>query len=334
MSDQPIQRDEEKDPGYASVFDFLKYSVSVPERAFRAASGLIGGTLRESASLLVPRAFQDSKSYSVMVRQMLDFLAEDIGGVARSEKSDSATQVENYVARKAVGNFIDMAGLATMHLSPLMFLAIFSDVAYGSKAYLRELAGELKEQGVIDENSTIDKIDDLLEALAQTSKTTATAFDTPPLSIEGLRETVRQTRESAASVDPTSVLPQAELNRLWSDIHDLAKQEGVNPFAISSAATLYSLDKIGTLGRGALSTVKVAGSLVDRHVIDHYREALADIRNEGLHAALARTSKPYTDALWHNFSSSKPTITEDVLSGKLIGRGYTAVRRWLGGKGE
>ncbi|MBN1589176.1 MAG: hypothetical protein JW888_06660, partial [Pirellulales bacterium] len=312
--------------------DFLLYSVSLPERTFRVVSGLVGGALRESASLLVPQAFQTSKTYSVMVRQMLDFLAEDVGGVARSDDPDAPPPVENFVARKAVGNFVELAGLATLHLSPLMVLAIFSDVAYGSKTYLKELAVELKKEGVIDENSTIDRVDELLDALAQTSRTTATAFDTPPMSIDGLRETIRQTREAAATVDPASVLPQDELQRLWDDLHNLAEREGVNPFAISSAVTLYSLNKIGSAGRGALSSVRVAGSLFDRHVIDHYAKALGKIRAEGFYTTLAKTSKPYAEAVWRNFSSEKSTVTEDLLSGKLVGRAYSTARRWLGGK--
>ena len=52
----------------------------------------------------------------VMVKQMLDFLAEDIGGVERKPKSGAAPGVENFVARKAVGNFVDMVSLATLHL--------------------------------------------------------------------------------------------------------------------------------------------------------------------------------------------------------------------------
>ena len=88
--------------------------------------------------------------------------------------------MENYVARKTVGNFVEIAGMATMHLSPLMFLAIFSDVAYGSQAYLQEVAEELKKEGIIDEKSTIHRVDDLLEAVAGMSETAATAFDTPP----------------------------------------------------------------------------------------------------------------------------------------------------------
>jgi hypothetical protein len=230
MADNPQPEPHEQpepsgsDPGYGSVHDFLLYSLSLPERALRSASSVVGETLRESAALLVPQAFQSSKTYTVLVGQMLDFLAEDIGGVRRSEGEDDSAKVEDFVARKAVGNFIEMAGLATLHLSPLTVLAV------------------------------------------------------------------------------------------------------------SSAITLHALGKIGTLGEGALSTVRVAGTLLDRHVVNHYTRALDDIRRKGIYASLAESSKPYVEAVWMNFSTEKTTLTEDLLSGKLIGQAWGATRRWLGGE--
>ena len=214
----------------------------------------------------------------------------------------------------------------------MTLLAIVSDVAYGSQAYLKELAGELKQQGVIDPDSTIDHVDDLLEAVAGAAGTTASAFDTPPLSVDGLKQTINDTRKAIQSIDPAKVIPQAEVKRLWDDVHEMALSQGVDPLAVSSAMTLYSLDKIGTAGRGALSTVKAAGTLFDRHVLDHYSAALADIGQKGIYGSLRETSKPYADAVWKNFASDRTTVTEDVLSGKTIGQAWGAVRRWFGGK--
>jgi hypothetical protein len=90
--------------------------------------------------------------------------------------------------------------------------------------------------------------------------------------------------------------------------------------------TLYSLRKVGTACRGALSTVTVAGRLLDRVVLGHYQHALADIRSKGVYRSLAETSKPYIAAVWRNFSDQRPTFTEDLLSGKLLGRLWQAVR--------
>jgi hypothetical protein len=315
-------------PPAKSVRDYLLYSLSLPERAVRSTAGLAGGALREATELLVPAAFQDSKTYSTLVRQTLDFLVEDVGGVQREEGDDAPAKVEGFVARKAVGNFVELAGMATLHVSPLMLLAVVSDVAYGSQTYLKELADELKREGVIDEDSTINHAGDLLDAVRQASGTAATTFDTPPLSIEGLRESINQTRDAALRIDPTKVLPKAEINRMWEEMRTIASEENVSLFEVSSAMTLHSLDKVATVGRGALSGVRAAGTLLDRHVLDHYRQSLTEIHTKGYYATLAEASGPYIEAVWQNFSTTKSTITEDLLSGKLLGEAAQGVKKW------
>lgn len=317
-------------PPAKSVRDYLLYTLSLPERALRSTAGLAGGALREASELLVPAAFQDSKTYSTLVRQTLDFLVEDIGGVKREEGEGTEPKIEGFVARKAVGNFVEMAGMATLHLSPLMLLAIVSDIAYGSQSYLKELAEELKREGVIDEDSTINHAGDLLDAVRQTTGAAATTFDTPPLSIEGLRESINQTTEAAGKLDPTKILPKSEINHLWDEMRTIAAEENVSLFEVSSAMTLYSLDKVATVGRGALSGVRVAGTLLDRHVIDHYRQAITEIHTKGYYATIAEASGPYIEAVWENFSTTRSTITEDLLSGKLIGQATRGVKKWLG----
>lgn len=329
MSDES-QRDAEKDPGAASVQKYLLYTLSIPERALRSGAGMVSGAVRESAGLLVPRAFQNSKTYSVMVRQMLDYLAEDVGGVKRAQAAEAPPAVENFVARKAVGNFVELAGMATIHISPLTVLAVLSDVAYGSQTLLREWGAELKKQGIIDENSTIDRADDLLAAISKASSVSASAFDTPPLSVDGLKQTIDETRAAVNEIDPTLILPQAEIQRMWQDMRSLADREGVSLTELSTAVTLGSLNKVADVGRGALSGVKVAGNMFDRHILDHYRTSIAEIQAKGIYASLAESAAPYIEAVWNNFAAEKGTITEDLLNGKLAGKAWSGVRRWLG----
>src|SRR5439155_20421913 len=144
-------------PDRGAVFKYLIFTLSLPERALRSTVGLVGGAANEAASLLVPRAFRDSKSYQALIQQNLDYLRKNVGGVRRpaedaqdtapadpSPDSRPPDQVENYVARKAVGSFVDAAGLLTFHLSPVVLLALLSDLAHGSNAFLKELAQELK----------------------------------------------------------------------------------------------------------------------------------------------------------------------------------------------
>ena len=74
--------------------------------------------------------------------------------------------------------------------------------------------------------------------------------------------------------------------------------------------------------------------MFDRHVIDHYRTALGDIHQKGYYASLAETSGPYIDAVWRNFSTDNTTITEDLLSGRLVNQAAKTVGRWLGVSGD
>ncbi|MBI3837134.1 MAG: hypothetical protein HY288_04270 [Planctomycetia bacterium] len=321
-------------PSSRTAREQFGYVLSLPERAVRTGTGLLGGVLRESASLLVPQSFQSSRTYTVMVRQMLDFLVHDVGGVAPGAQPSSTAEVDSYVARKVVGNFVDMAALATLHLSPMMLLAAVSDVAYGSQVYLKELADELKSQGIIDEHSTIDHVNDLLQAVSGASAATGEVFNTPPLSVDALRQTIDETRAAIAATNPAHIVPQAEVHRLWEEMREIARRERVGMLAVSGAATMHSLGKIATVGRGALSTVKVAGTLFDRHVIDYYSQALREIRQKGLYASLAETSEPYIAAVWENFRANRSTVTEDLISGKLLGSTWRAARRWLGSEGQ
>ncbi len=314
----------------ARVRRAARYGLSLPERALRSAAGILGGTLRESAAVLLPQTFRDAKTYRVFVGQMLDFLAEDMGGVERSATGAGSREapIDDYVARKTVGNFIDLASLATLHLSPMLLLAVVSDVAYGSQAYLRELAVELERRGVIESAERIDRVDDLLDAVASATEETATAFDAPPLSADGLRDTVEQTREAFAKVDPSKVISEAEVRHLWETMQATARRQGVDPLSLSGAMTLQSLRRIGTLGRGALSTVQAAGTLLDRHVLDHYRQVLVDIDDKGFYPTLAATSRPYADAVWRNFARQNTTATEAFLDRGGLKQAWTrAVRQ-------
>ncbi len=322
----------ETDPGFESVTKYLQYSISLPERAIRSTAAIVGGIAQQSATLLVPSAFQDSKTYKTFVKQMLDMVAHDIGGAERNDgEATPETEVEGYVAKKTVGTFVDLAGMATLHVSPMTILAVMSDVAYGSNVYLRQLGDELKREGVIDADSTIDHAADLLEAIGSASGKATDRFDKPPLSLDGLRETIEEAQASVGTIDATKIIPQAEIKRMWSEMQDMADSQDVDLIDVSSAMTMYTLNQVATVSKGALTTIRVTGNLLDEHLFDHYWQGLQRINDEGIWQMFASSSQPYIEAVWMNFSSDKETITEDVVSGRLISRTWTGFCDWLGG---
>jgi hypothetical protein len=324
-SSQSAPRSEPAPADRGALSRFLLYTLSIPERAVRSTIALAGGAAREAAPFLVPSAFQDSKSYEIVIRKSLSFLTENIGGVERA--TDSATAIDDdYLARKAVGNFVDLAGLATLHLSPMWLLAIISDVAYGSKSYLAELALELKSQGLLDDSASIAGAEEVLEAIRKASGKTAGMLDSPPLSLEELRRSLEEARQAAASANYTELLPHEELVRYWDEMRQIAKRDQVSLLEVSSAITLLSLSKLKTVTRGTLAGVKVAGGMLNRHVFGHYMDSLRTLHAQGFYATVRECYAPYVAAVWNNFAPDRVTWTEDVVTGRILGRIAGAVK--------
>ena len=322
-----------------SLFDTLMYGLSIPERTARSAAAVAGGLVGETATRLIPLSFRSSKSYRTFVQQSLDMLTHDVGAVARpagtpttdgaesSDETTPATVAETSLARKAVGSVLDVAGTATFHLSPMTVLAVVNDLAYGSNAYLKELAEELKREGVIDDTSTVHHVSDLLDVLGRTSDRVGTGWENPPVDVEGFRQTVSEISREIERADPASVLPSGEMQRLWDDLHDIAAASSLGVFQVGSAVTMHAMNRLDLARRGTLSTVRVTGGLLDQHVFDHYRTAITDIRRDGLFETIQTASGPYVDAVWDHFAAERETWTADLLSGRML-------RRWWVGDGE
>lgn len=327
----------------SDVFGSLLYGLSLPERTLRSLSAVVAGLAGETATFLIPAAFRSSRSYSTFIQQSLDFMARDVGGVTtpsavatetpgegiEASALAGASEADGFLARKAVGGLLEIASMSTLHLSPVTVLAIFSDVAYGSGHLLRELTAELKKQGVIAPDSTVDHVSDFVTALSDASGQTARSLDCPPINIEGLRQTIEQTRAALIRVDPSKLLPESEINRLWAEMQETADQAEVGLLDVSATMTMFAMNRLSLASRGALSTVTVVGNLFDQHVLQHYGAGLTAIRTDGLYATLDKASGPYLEAVWRNFETQRETWTEDLLSGRLVGRTWASVWGWL-----
>ncbi len=303
-----VEEEQVDDPGFVKS---LLYGISLPERALRSAVGMTAGTLREAATLMVPQAFQSSKSYEVAIFNSLNFLTDTVGGF-ESESAD-ASDAGEHLAKKAIGNFVDMAGLATLHISPMWVLAAVSDVAYGSSTYIRELAVELEKQGIIDGASTIHNVDDILDAIQHTSGNMASSLDKPPLSVDELRAFVKETRETMTQADLKTILPEHEVRKYWESLQETATKEHISPFEAATAIAMHTAQQASTITMGTVTGVKVAGSLLQRNVLQHYQDSLVMLREEGFLTVLSSTYQPYVGQVWNNFSGERKSWTETLL---------------------
>ncbi len=309
----------------STLLRLFNYSASLPERTLRSASALAGGIVRESANWLVPSAFRNSKSYSIFVQQMLTFAINDIGGVRKTLANPERHQQEVVLARKTVGNLLDMTALATFHLSPLTVLAIFSDAAYGSKVYLEQLSNRLKEQGIISQQTTIDGAADLITALETASGKAVGMFDQPPISLQGLRKTIEDIQTSVSLIDPTQILPHAEIDQLWRQIELAAKEQNASLWDVSATISVVALNQLQAVGHGSIVGLEIAGDLFQQHIIQHYWDGLRAIERNGLIPTLSNASQPYLEAVWANFTIDRKTWTEQLLSGELLKWGWSRI---------
>ena len=94
---------------------------------------------------------------------------------------------------------------------------------------------------------------------------------------------------------------------------------------------MLTLQKVSTVGQGALTGIQVVGGLLDREIVGHYRDALTTLREQGFYNTLVTASEPYIDAVWDNFSVDQETWTEALLSGRAISQGLSTVANWLTG---
>lgn len=307
-----------------SILKVFNYSASLPERTLRSAGALAGGLVRESANWLIPSAFRNSRSYSIFVQQMLDFVVNDVGGVKKRVIGGAKAEPEQVdLARKTVGNLLDMTAFATFHMSPITVLAIFSDVAYGSKVYMHQLSDRLKAQGIISENTTIDGARDLIDALEHASGSAAGMFDQPPISIEGLKKTILETQQAVAKIDPAKLLPVSEIDQLWRQMELAAADQHASIWDVSATMSMVALNNIQAVGQGAMVSLEIAGNIFNEHIVEHYWEGLREIEKAGLIPTLSKSSEPYLEAVWTNFSIDQKTWTEQLLSGELLQWGWS-----------
>ena len=329
-----------------SLLDTLLYGMSIPERTVRSTSAIVGGIVGESAARLIPTAFRSSKSYDVFIQQSLNIVIHDVGGVpnhslnnsakpAATPDPESATPAESaqesQLAQKAIGGLLDIAGGATLHLSPMTVLAVFNDVAYGSTVYLNKLTEELKREGVIDDTSTIHHASDLIEAMRSSSARAGGALEAPPISVDAMQQTIAEISQEITKVNPRSLLPQAEIERMWKEMEAAATEADASLWDVSATMTMFAMNRVTLTTRGALSSVRVAGNLLDEHLVQHYFSALIEIQEQGLYETLSTASSPYVEAVWQNFETERETWTVEILTGRLFGKAWTQAREWFSG---
>jgi hypothetical protein len=273
------------------------------------AVGSVAGIVKGASELLLPKAIRQTKLYQVLLNKNLRYLIQGIGAV-EGVYPDQHKTMPRYVARKFVGNFVEITGILTLRASPVWVLALLSDVSGGTKAYLKELTRELRRQGLLEKGGPIESLDQLLEGLQSVSARIADQIDTPPLSVEELRETLSYLREDAQSLKLKERVTEKELDSMLLEMKAVARKERKSLYEISTAMAINAINQLDRSGRTAVTGLRVGKALVDRTILGYYRGALDEISQEGYYKYLSRTSRPYLRAMAHHLARKNITWTE------------------------
>ena len=133
----------------------VAFLASLPERAVRSFFALVGGSVHETAELVLPRLVRRSRLYEATAKNLLRVSIELVGGVeappgAADEYEPNATRL---AVRKTAGNVVELGSIAAFGFSPLWLLAAGADVTHGSRVYLDAFVRELKVAGVLAEEA-------------------------------------------------------------------------------------------------------------------------------------------------------------------------------------
>ncbi len=275
-----------------------QYLLSVPERILRAVAAALGGTIHETAELVLPRLVRKSRFYEATAKNLLRITVELVGGVEREHdalEDEHESSPKKLAVRKAGGNVVELGSILAFGFSPLWLLAGAADVTRGTRVYLDALVSELKDAGVLARDAEFASVDDLLASLEGASGTTARLIDIPPLEIEGLKRSLDDLRTDAQGL-PTP----PELAAVYQGLLAEADREQRSLLEVSVGMGLAFFNSARKVGR--------------QHVLDPYTEDLQPVRDEGFAAYARRVGVPYARAVARHFDPSQATLTERGLA--------------------
>jgi hypothetical protein len=293
------------------------YLVTLPERLIRSIVGLGAGLAREVSDLVLPDSVRQGQLYRNMVDSTLRFLIERVGGAEGAYLAEEQLPGD-FLARRTAGNAVEMLGVVAFRASPVWVLAGMADLCGLGRHLIPQLADELKKQGLIESDATVESMDQVLDGLERTSGRMASAINTPPLDVASLRAEWSAIRDEARRLQPSSLPSPEMITRLWDRLRSESAAQNRSVFETSSAlalSTVYSVpDGLRWLSASAIATARRTGRVVGGVLLDHYSQTLDEVRQVGYAEYTSRQLGPYVRAAVAQFSPEQQTLTERLLN--------------------
>jgi hypothetical protein len=298
------------------------YLLSLPERLVRSMLGLSAGVAREVGEVALPAGVRGSQLYQNLVDATLRYLVEKVGGVDVVRAGD-ADIPNDFVARRAAGNAVEVLGVVAFRASPVWVLAALADLAGLGRRVIPEVAASLKARGLLEESAQFTTVDNILDGLQRTSGRLASTINAPPLNVAELREEWAALRADARALR-SGRLPSADtILDLWAQLQAESARQERSVFETSSLMAVSAARALpkGVLRLGASAGVGAArsGQVLGAALLDDYRRTLGELGEVGYAAYARRQLRPYLRAAIDQFSRTRPTLTERLLRKRVFG---------------
>jgi hypothetical protein len=294
-----------------------RYLLSIPERAVRSATAVSAGLLRELGDLAVPATARRSKLYRTLVQDTLRFLLEEVAQVEGAFPIEGRLG-ESFAVRRAAGNGIELIGILTFRASPVWVMAALADLSGTGRRLIHEIAGSLKEEGLLDPGTEFDSVDRILEGLERTSERLTDAINSPPLDVAGLRKEWAELKEQARRIPPERLPTGERLRAHWQDLRRTAEEQDRSVFQISSLMALSAVERlpggVRWLSKSTVLAARRTGAVLAGPLLDHYGATLSEISARGFLPYWKQQFTPYLQAAAAQFSRDRTTLTDRLLT--------------------
>ncbi len=295
------------------------YFLSVPERLLRSLGGLGGGAARELSDVLLPARVRRSRLYQSLVGSTLRFLIEQVGQIEGAYPADAEAIPSDFLIRRAAGNVVELAGLASFRASPVWVLAALADLAGVGRELIGEMAGALQKDGLLEPGQQFQTVDQLLDGLERTAGRLTETVNTPPLDVASLRAEWAELRREASRI-PSAAMPIDRLYSQWRELQQEAAAQERSVLQLSSVMALAAVrelpENVRWLSRAAQVCGRRTGEVLASGLLDHYRKSLGEIREAGYVQYWLREFRPYLDGAVEQFSTKRMSTTERFLRGR------------------
>jgi hypothetical protein len=251
--------------------------------------------------------------YESLVASTARFLVEQVGQV-EPETPRGEPLADDFLMRRAVGNVVEIAGIAAFRASPVWVLAAPSDIAGAGRELIVEIAGALQSEGLLEQGRQFNSVEQLLDGLDRTCGRLAEAVNTPPLNVRSLREEWEKLRSEGAHI-PAAFMPSRE--RLWIQWRELkaeAAAQDRSVLELSSVIAVTAIRELPERTRWLSNAVRASsrrtGEVLGRGLLDHYQTTLEEIRQAGYARYWLREFRPYLDGAIRQLSPAQSSSTE------------------------